>query len=194
MTPRETLGPSAAFAANIVTDTPASAVKEEGVACPRCDRGEVFGMSTDDGFWVEMGSVAGGANEHGMNGWLELIEHHPDGHEVRREYVAKDSPLQLQPSQQAGPHCQLCGGNVEGWTCQTCEAEFEEVAGLLVLKSEKPSQQAGAEGLRDAVDNLSDEVRAYSPEENDGRDLADQYIGEFLTAKDARAILSALTP
>ncbi len=49
---------------------------------------------------------------------------------------------QPQPSQQAGPHCQLCGGNVEGWTCQTCEAEFEEVDSLLVLKTEKPSQQA----------------------------------------------------
>lgn len=40
MTTRETLGPSAAFAANIVTDTPASAVKGEerdlvGYACSR---------------------------------------------------------------------------------------------------------------------------------------------------------------
>lgn len=32
MTPRETLGPSAAFAANIVTGTPASAAKGEAVA------------------------------------------------------------------------------------------------------------------------------------------------------------------
>jgi len=47
-------------------------------------------------------------------------------------------------SKQTGPHCQLCGGNVEGWTCQTCEAEFEEVAGLLVLKSE-PSKQTGCD-------------------------------------------------
>lgn len=35
------------------------------------------------------------------------------------------------------PHCQLCGGDVEGWICQTCEADFEEVDGLLVLKSDK---------------------------------------------------------
>jgi hypothetical protein len=61
--------------------------------CPACYRGEVFGLSVDNGFWVEMGASAGGANAHGMNGWLELIEHYPDGREVRREYVATDSPL-----------------------------------------------------------------------------------------------------
>lgn len=66
--------------------------------CTRCDRGEVFGMSDDSGFWVEFSSVAGGANEHGMNGWLELVEHWPDGRDVRREYVAKDSPLYAAPS------------------------------------------------------------------------------------------------
>jgi hypothetical protein len=59
--------------------------------CSACYRGEVFGLSTDDGFWVEMGASAGGAHAHGMNGWLELIEHHPDGTEKRREYVATDS-------------------------------------------------------------------------------------------------------
>lgn len=66
--------------------------------CTRCDRGEVFGMSDDSGFWVEFSSVAGGANEHGMNGWLELVEHWPDGRDVRREYIAKDSPLYAAPS------------------------------------------------------------------------------------------------
>lgn len=65
----------------------------EPSACPACYRGEVFGLSTDGGFWVEMGSSAGGANPHGMNGWIELIEHHPDGRNVRREYIATDSPL-----------------------------------------------------------------------------------------------------
>ena len=54
-------------------------------------------MSDDSGFWVEFSSVAGGANEHGMNGWLELVEHWPDGRDVRREYVAKDSPLYAAP-------------------------------------------------------------------------------------------------
>lgn len=69
----------------------------EPVACPACCRGEVFGLSTDDGFWVEMGASAGGAHEHGMNGWLELIEHYPDGTQKRREYVATDSPLYTRP-------------------------------------------------------------------------------------------------
>lgn len=69
----------------------------EPVECPACYRGEVFGLSLDDGFWVEMGAVAGGANEHGANGWIELIEHYPDGRNVRREYVAKDSPLYAHP-------------------------------------------------------------------------------------------------
>lgn len=69
----------------------------EPSVCPACYRGEVFGLSTDDGFWVEMGSSAGGANPHGMNGWIELIEHHPDGRNVRREYIATDSPLASRP-------------------------------------------------------------------------------------------------
>lgn len=69
----------------------------EPSACPACYRGEVFGLSTDDGFWVEMGSSAGGANPHGINGWIELIEHHPDGRNVRREYIATDSPLASRP-------------------------------------------------------------------------------------------------
>ena len=73
------------------------------VACPACYRGEVFGLSTDDGFWVEMGASAGGAHEHGMNGWLELIEHNPDGTEKRREYVATDSPLYTRPQPVACP-------------------------------------------------------------------------------------------
>lgn len=79
-------------------EEPASLTREgEPVACPACYRGEVFGLATDDGFWVEMGASAGGAHEHGMNGWLELIEHHPDGTEKRREYVATDSPLYTRP-------------------------------------------------------------------------------------------------
>ena len=59
--------------------------------CHRCYRGEVPNMSDDSGLWVEMGAVAGGANEHGLRGWIELIEHHPDGRTVRREYIATDS-------------------------------------------------------------------------------------------------------
>jgi hypothetical protein len=66
--------------------------------CSACYRGEVFGLSTDDGFWVEMGASAGGAHAPGMNGWLELIEHHPDGTEKRREYVATDSLPYARPS------------------------------------------------------------------------------------------------
>jgi len=50
------------------------------------------------------------------------------------------------------------------------------------------------EKLKDALDNLGDEVRAYSPEENAGREMADEYIGDFLTVADARLILSALSP
>lgn len=67
------------------------------VTCERCYRGEVFGLSMDDGFWVEFSSAAGGAHPAGMNGWLELAEHHPDGRVVMREYVAKDSPIYPAP-------------------------------------------------------------------------------------------------
>jgi len=32
------------------------------------------------------------------------------------------------------PHCQLCGGEVQGWCCQECPAEFEENdAGKLII-------------------------------------------------------------
>lgn len=44
----------------------------------------------------------------------------------------------LNPHGSEAPHCQLCGGEVQGWTCQTCEAVFEEVDGLLTLKCEAP--------------------------------------------------------
>lgn len=85
-------------------EEPASLTREgEPVACPACYRGEVFGLATDDGFWVEMGASAGGAHEHGMNGWLELIEHNPDGTEKRREYVATDSPIYTRPQPVACP-------------------------------------------------------------------------------------------
>lgn len=60
--------------------------------CPSCARGEVRHFSTDDGFWLEIECSAGGANEHGLNGWFSTIEHHPDGSTKRREYVATDSP------------------------------------------------------------------------------------------------------
>lgn len=64
--------------------------------CPKCYRGEISGC--DDGSWIELGCMAGGANAHGMNGWLELIEHEADGTERRREYVATDSPLYGRPT------------------------------------------------------------------------------------------------
>jgi hypothetical protein len=60
--------------------------------CAACSRGEVTHFSTDDGFWVEITTSAGGANEHGLNGWFETLEHYPDGSTKRREYVATDSP------------------------------------------------------------------------------------------------------
>lgn len=60
--------------------------------CAACSRGEVTHFSTDDGFWVEITTSAGGANEHGLNGWFETLEHYPDGSAKRREYVATDSP------------------------------------------------------------------------------------------------------
>lgn len=60
--------------------------------CAACSRGEVTHFSTDDGFWVEITTSAGGANEHGLNGWFETLEHYLDGSTKRREYVATDSP------------------------------------------------------------------------------------------------------
>lgn len=42
------------------------------------------------------------------------------------------------------PHCQLCGGDVEGWICQTCESDFEEVDGLLLLKSDNTHARLSA--------------------------------------------------
>lgn len=62
------------------------------IECDACKRGEVRHFSTDDGFWVEITTSAGGANEHGLNGWIETLEHYPDGSTKRREYVATDSP------------------------------------------------------------------------------------------------------
>ena len=79
--------------------------------CHRCYRGEVPNMADDSGFWVEMGAVAGGANEHGLRGWIEMIEHHPDGREVRREYVATDSPLYPPPEASVSPGTERSGVN-----------------------------------------------------------------------------------
>lgn len=45
------------------------------------------------------------------------------------------------------PHCQLCGGDVEGWICQTCESDFEEVDGLLLLKSDNTHSRLEARAL-----------------------------------------------
>lgn len=42
---------------------------------------------------------------------------------------------------EARPSCQLCGGEVQGWTCQACFALFEEDAeGRLVLDKEAMAQ------------------------------------------------------
>lgn len=66
--------------------------QHSGGECDACKRGEVRHFSTDDGFWIEITTSAGGANEHGLNGWFETLEHYPDGSTKRREYVAMDSP------------------------------------------------------------------------------------------------------
>ena len=71
------------------TPQPSGETREQ---CAACSRGEVTHFSTDDGFWVEITTSAGGANEHGLNGWFETLEHYLDGSTKRREYVATDSP------------------------------------------------------------------------------------------------------
>ena len=109
--------------------------------CAACSRGEVTHFSTDDGFWVEITTSAGGANEHGLNGWFETLEHYPDGLTKRREYVATDSPaLSTTPAraeaQDEDTPCTDCGDT--GFThqterrcsCQEAEAQYEGAAGL----------------------------------------------------------------
>lgn len=57
-----------------------------------------------------------------------------------------------------------------------------------------PATPAGEE-LREALDNLRDEVAAWSPEENAGHDVGgDYYVTDFLSVKDLRTILAALQP
>ena len=81
-----------------------SAAQTGEVECEVCKRGEVRHFSMDDGFWVEITTSAGGANEHGLNGWIETLEHYPDGLTKRREYVATDSPaLSTIPARPAAP-------------------------------------------------------------------------------------------
>lgn len=62
--------------------------------------------------------------------------------QARKLRAALTDPRALTAGEAVAPHCQLCGGRVEGWFCQTCEAEFHEEGGLLVLKSEASPQPA----------------------------------------------------
>lgn len=94
---RQKLGLRIASVRYLDIETPPAREDAQPVKCPRCYRGEVFGLSMDDGFWVEFSSASGGAHPAGMHGWLELAEHHPDGRMVVREYVAKDSPIYPAP-------------------------------------------------------------------------------------------------
>lgn len=42
------------------------------------------------------------------------------------------------------PTCQMCGGEIAGWLCQKCPAEFRENdAGVLILDFEAPAEGAG---------------------------------------------------
>jgi hypothetical protein len=41
----------------------------------------------------------------------------------------------MQPGQRDKPHCQSCGGEIQGWTCQGCGLTFREnEAGRLVAE------------------------------------------------------------
>lgn len=94
------------------------------------------------------------------------------------------------------PHCQLCGGTVEGWFCQTCEASFEEVDGLLVIKSEATHPAApSADKLRiamdafDAITDLSTALRNGGPDSSDLQDLSDNLNTAVDLAHEALAAL-----
>lgn len=60
------------------------------VRCEACDRGEIFGLSADDGSWFEFSSVSGGASEYGLYGSLWLTEHGGDGATATHQYVRAD--------------------------------------------------------------------------------------------------------
>lgn len=82
------------------------------------------------------------------------------------------------------PHCQLCGGTVEGWFCQTCEASFEEVDGLLVLKSEAAHPAApSADKLRIASAALAPFGALAPCEETCGVNMNDP-LSKWLTIAD----------
>lgn len=85
------------------------------------------------------------------------------------------------------PHCQLCGGEIEGWVCQTCEADFEEVGDHLILMSDNTvsTLQAEIERLRalsdpknwrDRDDEWSHAIRAAHPVNSDDPKRHDRFM------------------
>lgn len=87
---------------------------------------------------------------------------------ARAVIEALTDPRALTAGEEAvAAHCQLCGGRVEGWFCQTCEAEFHEEGGLLVLKSEaQPARMPTREEVAAEMWNASRE-RANAEGEDD---------------------------
>lgn len=43
------------------------------------------------------------------------------------------------------PHCQKCGGQVQGWTCQSCGAEFREDDNGRLVFSRQPADTGEGE-------------------------------------------------
>lgn len=136
------------FAANFEPARPAAptqSVAQTGeVECEVCKRGEVRHFSMDDGFWVEITTSAGGANEHGLNGWIETLEHYPDGLTKRREYVATDSPaLSTIPARPAAPTQSAAQtGEVDATLIEAQAAEIEEARKVIATINRVLSPQA----------------------------------------------------
>ena len=58
--------------------------------CPACYRGEIFGLSSQEGSWFEFSSVSGGASKYGIHGSLWLIEHDEHDNQTEHQYVRTD--------------------------------------------------------------------------------------------------------
>lgn len=109
---------------------------------------------------------------------IEAARQGPAGYEPKANEPKPSDPT---PVRGLEPNCQLCGGKIEGWICQTCEADFEEVDGRLVLKSEADADVSALQGeverLRAALTKIAAlDARPHAP--SAPFDFARQALGE----------------
>jgi hypothetical protein len=156
--------------------------------------------SADDGRgYVSVPVEAGQVDDMAMLIHM-LVRHVPETKQIRQkalDYLARHdlmgSPFRAaapavapaldgEVREKVVPHCQLCGGKVQGWICQTCEADFEEIGGLLILKSDNART-----ALETQLLDLQDTIRSMQVR-------LDRWEPSMKVSSASSSILAALRP